>query len=190
MVRKEILPTRFVFRSEKGQASQSDDKIPGKDRRFSQLPFKASHAGGHAPADNIQPRQLPRRSPGAPQPRSVHRDRRSTGSPRSGWRPGSGLDQGWHCQRGAARSRECRAISRPASAFPMFASVHCLPIGETTRAPLLRQRDASGISEFVLDSGYAPRRAVPIRHLRVKRDVCSSGAPRHARKAGANSSCK
>ena len=44
-------------------------------------------------------------------------------------------------------SRRCRAISRPASAFPIFASVHCLPVGETTRAPFLRQRDASGISE-------------------------------------------
>ena len=44
-------------------------------------------------------------------------------------------------------SRRCRAISRPASAFPIFACVHCLPAGETTRAPLLRQRDANGISE-------------------------------------------
>ena len=44
-------------------------------------------------------------------------------------------------------SRRCRAISRPASALPIFASVHCLPIGETPRAPFLRQRAASGISE-------------------------------------------
>ena len=44
-------------------------------------------------------------------------------------------------------SRRCRAISRPASALPIFASVHCLPIGETPRAPILRQRAASGISE-------------------------------------------
>src|SRR5262249_45207888 len=29
----------------------------------------------------------------------------------------------------------------------IFACVHCLPVEETTRAPLLRQRDASGISE-------------------------------------------
>jgi hypothetical protein len=29
----------------------------------------------------------------------------------------------------------------------MFASVHCFPVGETTHAPFLRQRDASGISE-------------------------------------------
>ena len=44
-------------------------------------------------------------------------------------------------------SRRCLAISRPASALPIFACVHCLPVGETTRAPFLRQRDASGISE-------------------------------------------
>ena len=44
-------------------------------------------------------------------------------------------------------SRRCRAISRPARALPIFAGVHCLPVGETTRAPFLRQRDASGISE-------------------------------------------
>ena len=44
-------------------------------------------------------------------------------------------------------SRRCRAISRPARALPIFACVHCLPVGETTRAPFLRQRDASGISE-------------------------------------------
>jgi len=44
-------------------------------------------------------------------------------------------------------SLRCRAISRPARALPMFASVHCFPIGETTRAPLPRHRDASGMSE-------------------------------------------
>ena len=44
-------------------------------------------------------------------------------------------------------SLRCRAISRPARAFPMFASAHCLPIGETTCAPLLKHRDASGMSE-------------------------------------------
>jgi hypothetical protein len=44
-------------------------------------------------------------------------------------------------------SRRCLAVSRPTSAFPIFACVHCLPVGETTRAPFLRQRDASGISE-------------------------------------------
>jgi hypothetical protein len=44
-------------------------------------------------------------------------------------------------------SRRCCAISRPASAFPIFASVHCFPVGETTRTPFLRQREASGISE-------------------------------------------
>jgi hypothetical protein len=43
-------------------------------------------------------------------------------------------------------SRRCLAISRPTSALPIFACVHCLPVGETTRAPFLRQRDASGIS--------------------------------------------
>ena len=45
------------------------------------------------------------------------------------------------------RSRRCLAISRPTSAFPIFACVHCLPVGETTRAPFLRQRDASEVSE-------------------------------------------
>ena len=44
-------------------------------------------------------------------------------------------------------SLRCLQISRPTSAFPIFASVHCLPVAETTRAPLLRQRDANGISE-------------------------------------------
>ena len=44
-------------------------------------------------------------------------------------------------------SRRCLAISRPTSAFPIFACVHCLPVGETTRAPFLRQRDASGVLE-------------------------------------------
>ena len=42
---------------------------------------------------------------------------------------------------------EVPAISRPTSAFPIFACVHCLPVGETTRAPFLRQRDASGVLE-------------------------------------------
>src|SRR5690349_12951692 len=55
-------------------------------------------------------------------------------------------------------SRRCRAISRPASAFPIFASVHCFPVGETTRAPFLRQRDASGISE-VTHTSVAPMRS-------------------------------
>ena len=55
-------------------------------------------------------------------------------------------------------SRRCCAISRPASALPIFASVHCFPIGETTRAPFLRQRDASGISE-VTHTSAAPMRA-------------------------------
>ena len=44
-------------------------------------------------------------------------------------------------------SRRCLAISRPTSALPIFACVQCLPAGETTRAPILRQRAASGISE-------------------------------------------
>ncbi len=44
-------------------------------------------------------------------------------------------------------SRRCRAISRPASAFPIFACVHCVPVEDTTRAPILRQRDASGTSD-------------------------------------------
>jgi hypothetical protein len=30
-------------------------------------------------------------------------------------------------------SRRCRAISRPASAFPIFACVHCLPVGDDPR---------------------------------------------------------
>jgi hypothetical protein len=42
-------------------------------------------------------------------------------------------------------SRRCRATSRPASAFPIFACVHSFPVGETTRAPFLRQRDARGM---------------------------------------------
>jgi hypothetical protein len=33
-------------------------------------------------------------------------------------------------------SRRCRAISRPARVLPIFACVHCLPVGETTRAHL------------------------------------------------------
>ena len=49
-------------------------------------------------------------------------------------------------------SRRCRAISRPASALPIFASVQCLPVGETTRAPIWRQRDASGISDVTQTS--------------------------------------
>jgi hypothetical protein len=52
----------------------------------------------------------------------------------------------------APSSRKCRAISRPASALPIFASVHCFPVGETTRAPLWRQRDASGISDVTQTS--------------------------------------
>jgi hypothetical protein len=55
-------------------------------------------------------------------------------------------------------SRRCRAISRPASAFPIFASVHCFPVGETTRPPFLRQRDASGMSE-VTHTSVAPMRS-------------------------------
>src|SRR5215469_18113661 len=47
----------------------------------------------------------------------------------------------------APSSRRCRAISRPASALPIFVSVQCFPVGETTRAPAFRQRDASGMSE-------------------------------------------
>ena len=45
-------------------------------------------------------------------------------------------------------------MSRPASALPIFASVYCLPIGETTRAPFLRQRDASGISAVTHISNF------------------------------------
>src|SRR5262249_40307325 len=37
-------------------------------------------------------------------------------------------------------------------ALPIFACVHCLPVEETTRAPLLRQRDANGISEVTQTS--------------------------------------
>src|SRR5215469_5359134 len=44
-------------------------------------------------------------------------------------------------------SLRCLEISRPTSALLIFTCVHCLPVEETTRAPLLRQRDASGISE-------------------------------------------
>jgi hypothetical protein len=53
---------------------------------------------------------------------------------------------------------EPRAISRPVSAFPIFASVHCFPVGETTRPPFLRQRDASGMSE-VTHTSVAPMRS-------------------------------
>ena len=52
----------------------------------------------------------------------------------------------------------CRAISRPARVFPMFASVHCFPIGETTRAPLFKHRDASGMSE-VTHTSVVPMRS-------------------------------
>jgi hypothetical protein len=44
-------------------------------------------------------------------------------------------------------SRKCLAISRPTSALPIFACVHCLPVGDTTRASFLRHREARGISE-------------------------------------------
>jgi len=57
-------------------------------------------------------------------------------------------------------SRRCRAISRPASALPMFACVQCLPVGETTRASFLRQRDASGISEVTHTSTAEMRSAI------------------------------
>src|SRR4051794_7490299 len=59
-----------------------------------------------------------------------------------------------------------RYLSRPASAFPIFASVHCFPVGETMRAAFLRQRDASGISEVTHTS------VVPIRAA-----IQSSAAP-------------
>src|SRR5271166_2226942 len=49
-------------------------------------------------------------------------------------------------------SLRCRAISRPTSALPIFAGVQCLPVGETTRAPFWRQRDASGISDVTQTS--------------------------------------
>jgi hypothetical protein len=52
----------------------------------------------------------------------------------------------------ALSSRRCRAISRPANAFPIFAGDQCFPVGETTRAPCLRQRDASGMSEVTQTS--------------------------------------
>ena len=57
-----------------------------------------------------------------------------------------------------AREKADVVIVLPASAFPIFAAVHCFPVGETTRAPLLRQRDASGISE-VTDTSVAPTRS-------------------------------
>src|SRR5207244_9761864 len=57
-------------------------------------------------------------------------------------------------------SLRCRAMSRPASAFPIFASVHCLPVGETTRALFLRQRDASGMSEVTHTSARSEERRV------------------------------
>ena len=39
-----------------------------------------------------------------------------------------------------------------------FASVHCFPVGETTRAPFLRQRDASGMCE-VTHTSVGPMRS-------------------------------
>src|ERR1700730_14176155 len=57
-------------------------------------------------------------------------------------------------------SRRCRAISRPASALPIFASVQCFPVGETTRAPFLRQRDARGMSEVTHTSVTPMRSAI------------------------------
>jgi len=47
---------------------------------------------------------------------------------------------------------------RPASALPIFASVHCFPVGETARAPFFRQRNASGISA-VTHTSIAPMRS-------------------------------
>jgi len=48
----------------------------------------------------------------------------------------------------------------PASASPIFASVQCFPVGETTRAPFLRQRDARGMSEVTHTSVTPMRSAI------------------------------
>ena len=72
-------------------------------------------------------------------------------------------------------SRKCRAISRPASALPIFAGVQCLPVGETTRAPFLRQRDASGISDVTHTSTAEMCSAIPV----VGR-VCAVADENHA----------
>jgi len=75
----------------------------------------------------------------------------------------------------APSSRRCRAISRPASALPIFAGVQCLPVGETTRAPFLRQRDASGISDVTHTSTAEMCSAIPV----VGR-VCAVADENHA----------
>jgi hypothetical protein len=64
-------------------------------------------------------------------------------------------------------------MSRPASAFPIFASVHCFPVEETTRAPFLRQRDASGISEVTHTSAAPMRSAIQVFQYRSAADAVS-----------------
>jgi len=99
----------------------------------------------------------------------------------------------------APSSRRCLATSRPTSALPIFACVHCLPVGETTRAPFLRQRDASGISEVTHTStagmcstiqSSAASAASPTRTMRTfevpggligREPLETTGAPRRGR---------
>jgi len=106
-------------------------------------------------------------------------------------------------RRRSARTRselsEVLATSRPTSALPIFACVHCLPVGEITRAPFLRQRDASGISEVTHTStaemcsaiqSSAASAASPTRTMRTfevpggligREPLETTGAPRRGR---------